>query len=122
MFFKLLTFGLLIGAGVYYYDKSQAETELRDAAFSAIEAGEDRCKRMHESLCKYYMTVKLGEGADAKFHKFRVPPSFYHRKQEELKAENFTLVWKKKEILPGRILGLEPEYQTYIEEQIAAEN
>ncbi|MBF2055249.1 MAG: hypothetical protein IGS03_17510 [Candidatus Sericytochromatia bacterium] len=122
MFFKLLTFGLLIGAGVFYYDKSKAETELRDAVFSAIEAGEDRCKKMHESLCKYYMTVKLGEGRESKFYKFRVPPSYYHRKQEELKAQKFTLVWKKKELLPGRILGLEPEYQTEVDGLIESEN
>lgn len=122
MFFKLLTFGLLIGAGVYYYDLNKAETELRDAKFSAIEAGEERCRRMHETMCKYYMTIKMGEGRDVKFHKFRVPPSFFHGKQEDLKVERFTLVWKKKQILPGRIVGLEPAYQKELEEQILAEN
>jgi len=120
MLFKLITIGIVVGGGVYFYDLKKSETELQDARFVIVEAGEDRCKRTHESMCKYNMTVKLGDGKDSKFYKFRVPWNYFHQRQEELKEERFTLIVKKKKILPERILGLEPKYRQELDEAIAA--
>lgn len=120
MFFKLLILGLIAGAGVYFYDMNSAEQQIKDAVFSSMET-DNRCKMNHESMCKYYMTVKLGTGGrDQQFYKFQVPWDYWHVKNKDgkLKGTKYKIVYKLKKILPGRILGLEPKFQAKLDKEL----
>lgn len=124
MFFKLLILGIIAGAGVYYYDLSSSQVVLKEAVFSSLET-ENRCKNNHETMCKYYMTIKLGSGGrDQKFYKFRVPWQYFHIKNQDngLKGTKYRVEYKEKKILPARILGLEPKFQEKLSKQIEEQN
>ncbi len=119
MFFKLLLAGLVAGAGAYYYDLKKAPTVIKDAKYSSIET-ESRCRQNHESLCKYYLTVKLE--AEKLFYKFQVPYSYYHRmNREDLKKQRFTVVVKQEKIFPERILDVHPKMRTVLDEALENE-
>lgn len=119
MFFKLLLFGIIAGVGTYYYDLNSAEKKLRDAKFSSIET-ESRCRQNHESMCKYYMTVKL-DGAEKLFYKYRVPQAYYHGSREEIQQRRFQVMYKEKKIFPARIVGLPPKQQADLDQILAQE-
>jgi len=113
MFFKLLLVGLIIGVGAYYYDLKSAETLIRDAEFSSRET-EMRCRNNHESMCKYYMTVKLPR--ENLFYEFQVPIDYFHGKTEEdLKRQKYPVTLKQKKIFPERIIDLEPKFRAKID-------
>ncbi len=116
MFFKLFMIGLIVAAGAYFYDKQNAPTILRDAKYSSIET-ENRCKNNHESMCKYYMTVKLEP--EKIFYKFQVPWSYYHQLREQLKERKFPVVLKQKKIFPARIVDVNPKMRKLLDEEMA---
>ncbi len=120
MFFKLLLVGIIIGVGAYYYDLKSAETIIKDAQYSSRET-EVRCRNNHESMCKYYMTLKLD--SEKIFYEFQIPLEYYHSKtDEELKRQRFPVKLKQKKIFPARILDLEPKLRTKIDEKLALES
>lgn len=120
MFFKLILFGLVAGTIAYMYDQNTAPRHVYDAEFQSVET-EDRCKNNHESMCKYFLTVKL-EDPEKLTYKFRVPLKYFHSmSQEELKSRVYPVEFKEKKIFPAAIVGLEKEYQTEIDEAIAEE-
>lgn len=119
MFFKLLMVGIILGVGAYYYDMNSAETKIHDAEFSSRET-EMRCENQHESMCKYYMTVKLPR--EKLFYKFRVPLSFFHAKTvEQLKSRKYPVMYKSKKIFPARIVDLEPKFKAQLEKELSAD-
>lgn len=116
MFFKLLLVGIIIGVGAYYYDLNSAEKILRDAEYSSRET-EVRCRNNHESMCKYYMTLKLDQ--EKLFYEFQVPMEYYHgKKEEELKRQKYPVIFKQKKIFPARILDLEPKLRAKIDKTL----
>lgn len=122
MFFKLLILGVIAGVGVYYYDLNSAETHLKEALFSSIDT-ENRCSVNHESMCKYFMTIKLGSGGrDQMFYKFQVPWNYYHKKNKDgqLEGTKYSVMFKEKKILPPRIVGLEPKFQAKLDKELEA--
>ena len=121
MFFKLVLFGLVAGTIAYMYDQNSAPKHAYDAEFDSIET-EMRCQNNHETMCKYFLTVKLEEHEKLTY-KFRVPFSYFHNmSQDELKARVYPVEYKEKKIFPATIMGLEKEYQAELEEEIAAES
>lgn len=120
MFFKLFMIGLVAAAGAYYYDLKNAPTILKDAAYSSIET-ESRCRQNHESMCKYYLTVKLER--DKLFYKFQVPYNYYHAQalRDQLKNRRFPVVLKEKKIFPARILDVNPKLRKELDEKLKAE-
>ena len=118
MFFKLFMIGLIVAAGAYFYDKEYAPTVLRDAKYSSIETA-NRCKDNHESMCKYYLTVKLEP--EKLFYKFRVPLSYYSAR-EQLKDRRFPVVLKQKKIFPARILDVNPKLRKLLDEELATQS
>jgi hypothetical protein len=116
MFFKLLMIGLVVAAGTYYYDKQTAPTVLKDAKYSSIET-ENRCKNNHESMCKYYMTVKLDR--EKLFYKFEVPQSYYHVLRDQLRDRKFPVVLKLKKIFPARVVDVNPKLRKLLDEELA---
>lgn len=117
MFGKLLMLGIVLGVGAYYYDLNTAEKKLYDARFDNIDT-EMRCRNNHESMCKYFVTVKL-EKPEKLEYKFRVPRIYFHQiKAEGLKERRFPVLYKAKKIFPATILGLKPEFQKEIDKQI----
>lgn len=117
MFFKLFMIGLVAAAGAYYYDLKNAKTILKDATYSSIET-ESRCRQNHESMCKYYLTVKLDR--EKLFYKFEVPYNYYHDSglKEQLKNQRFPVVLKQKEIFPARILDVNPKLRKVLDETL----
>lgn len=125
MFFKLLLAGIVVGVGVYYYDLNTAQKVIKDAKFSSIET-DTRCQNAHETMCKYYLTVKLGSGGrDQTFYKFEVPWNYYHieykKEGKPLTHEHFRVIYKMKKILPARIIGLEPKYQAKLDKELVTQ-
>ncbi len=119
MFFKLFMIGLVAAAGAYYYDLKNAPTVLKDAVYSSVET-ESRCRQNHESMCKYYLTVKLDR--EKLFYKFQVPPAYYHGgAKEQLKNQRFPVVLKQKEIFPARILDVNPKLRKQLDEQLSTQ-
>lgn len=119
MFFKILMLGVVLGVGAYYYDQSSAVKTIKDARFSSSET-ENRCRQNHETMCQYYMTVKL-EQPEKLFYKFRVPSALYKRPPEELKERRFRVLYKEKKIFPASIVGLEPKFQAEIDKAVSEE-
>lgn len=116
MFFKLFIIGVIAAAGAYYYDKESAPTVLKDAKYSSIET-ENRCKNNNESMCKYYLTVKLE--SEKLFYKVQVPYYYYHKMRNELKDRKFPVVLKQKKIFPARIVDVNPKLRKQIDEELA---
>lgn len=117
MFFKLFMIGLVAAAGAYYYDLKNAKTILKDAVYSSIET-ESRCRQNHESMCKYYLTVKLDR--EKLFYKFEVPSNYYHDRafKEQVKNQRYPVVLKQKEIFPARILDVNPKLRKALDETL----
>ena len=116
MFFKLLMIGLVAAAGAYYYDKQNAPTVLKDAKYSSMET-ESRCRSNHESMCKYYMIVKLE--SEKLFYKVQVPPNYYHAMREQLQDRKFPVILKQKKIFPARIVDVNPKFRKLLDEELA---
>lgn len=116
--FKILLLGIVLGVGAYYYDLNSAPQKLRDAKYSASET-EARCRQNHETMCQYFITVKLEP--EKLFYKFRVPSSVYKSPPDELKERRFRVMFKEKKIFPASIVGLEPKYQQELDKAIAEE-
>ena len=116
MFFKLFMIGLIAAAGAYYYDKQNAPTVLKDAKYSGVET-ESRCRSNHESMCKYYLTVKLE--SEKLFYKLQVPPQYYHAMRDQLKDRKFPVILKQKKIFPARIVDVNPKLRKQIDAELA---
>lgn len=115
MFFKLLMIGLVAATGAYFYDLEKAPRVLKDAKYSSIET-ENRCKNNNESMCKYYLTVKLER--EKLFYKFQVPQQYWHQFKEELKDRRYPVVLKQKQIFPARIIDVNPELRKQLDKQL----
>lgn len=117
--FKLLMLGIVLGVGAYYYDMNTAPKKVRDATYSSSET-DIRCRNNHESMCKYYITVKIE--SEKLFYKYRVPSSIYRSAaSEEGKQARYRVMYKEKKIFPAAIVGLEPKMQAAIDKSIAEE-
>lgn len=115
MFFKLLMFAVVVAAGAYYYDLNTAEKKIVSAEYASKET-EDRCRNMHESMCKYFMTVKVPrEKLD---FTFRIPNALFRMPVESLKARQYPVQLKMKKLFPMRVLGLAPKFEAELEPQI----
>ncbi|PKL78172.1 MAG: hypothetical protein CVV27_03760 [Candidatus Melainabacteria bacterium HGW-Melainabacteria-1] len=120
MFFKLLTLGVVIGVGAYYYDLNTAKKVTRDAQYASRET-ETRCRNNHETMCQYFLTVKL-ERPEPLTYKFRVPMMYYHQIPiEEIKNRRYPVTYKEKKIFPATITGLAPKFQEEIDAALAKE-
>lgn len=115
MFFKIILFGIIVGASAYYFDLNSAPKKIMDAQFSKMET-EDRCRQMDESMCKYYMTVKIPENKLE--YTFRIPNGYYRMGPEAMKDRRFPLQVKTKKIFPEAVLGLAPKLEAEIAPQI----
>ncbi|MEZ0372596.1 MAG: hypothetical protein ACAI44_26125 [Candidatus Sericytochromatia bacterium] len=113
MFWKLVMFGIVIGVGAYYYDLNTAPKKVMDAEYVSMDT-DIRCRQHHESMCKYFMKVRiLGNKME---YTFRVPRMYYHGMDDAgRKARRYPLVFKSKKIFPEAILGLAPKYEKEIE-------
>ncbi|HEY9838912.1 MAG: hypothetical protein ACAI44_07010 [Candidatus Sericytochromatia bacterium] len=106
-------FAFVIAVGAYYYDLNSADKKTLDAEYVKRET-EDRCRKQHESMCKYFLTVKLPK--QNLEYTFRVPRVYYHGTEVEvLKARRYPVIYKVKKIFPAAILGLTPKYQAEID-------
>lgn len=119
MFFKLILFLVVAATATYYYDQNTAEKKVIDAEYVSMDT-DFRCKQSHESMCKYFMTVKLPR--ENLTYTFRVPQVYYHAwTVDQRKGRRYPVIYKAKKILPAAVLGLAPKFEAEIDPLIKAD-
>lgn len=117
---RSLFMAAVVGGGLsYLYDANAAPRVVIKTKVIELDT-DHRCRRNHESMCKYYAVVATNTKPRMEY-KFRIPLAYYHQKLYKVKETTVPVMLKQKKIWGARIIGLEPREQKKIDDLLAQE-